>query len=136
MCIIYPRIIIHVPLTLHYDCAAAPDTNYEDEEPKRLYRVFSNRSSTHNIRLSCPITPGALEKSYSVVWQASNPGSGFTTLDGSEGLYDFSVTVSSSSQSEYQCRVSIQHRSDQVATQDYDGPEIIVEKLGEIVILG
>ena len=69
------------------------------------------------------------------MWQASNPGGGFTTLDESEGQYDFSVTVDSSSQSKYQCRVSIQHRSDQLATQDYDSPEIIVEKLGEIVII-
>ena len=121
--------------TLHYDCVAAPDTNYDNEEPRRLYRVFSNRSSTRDIGLSCPIRPGALEESYSVVWQASNPGSGFTTIDDSEGQYNFSVTVDSSSQSKYQCKVSIQHRSDQVATQDYDGPEIIIEKLGEIVIL-
>ena len=125
--------IHYVPL--HSDCVAAPDTNYDNEPPNRRYVVFPNRSSNRQIELSCPITPGALEESYNVEWQESNFGGGFTTLKNSEGQYNFSVTVSSSSQSKYQCRVFIQHRSDQVATQDYDGPEIIVEKLGEIVIL-
>ena len=70
------------------------------------------------------------------MWLASNSGGGFNSLNDSKGQYDFSVTVNSSSQPQYQCRVSIQHRSDEVTTEVYDGPRTGIETLGEIVILG
>ena len=111
---------------------AAPDNVSLQLTSRVRYIVLPNRNSSRDIELSCPITPGVLNERYSVVWQASNSGGGFTTLADSRGEYNLSVTVNSSPQPKYQCRVSIQHRSDQVATQDYHGPEIIINRKGEL----
>ena len=126
------QLALHPSLT----SAAAPDTNYENSPPRRRYVVFSKRNSGREVELSCSITPGPLEERYSVEWQASTK-SGFTTLEGSKGEYNFSVTVNSSSQPTYQCIVTIEHRREPtiIIIQDYDGQEIIVDKLGAVVVL-
>ena len=116
---------------LHY--VAPPATNY-DNEARLRYVVFPTPDSSRVVTLSCPIRPGALEESYSVEWQASNPGGGFTTLENSASC-DFPVNITPSSQPVYWCRVSIRHRDDQVDTIPYNGPQIMIENKGEVVVL-
>ena len=115
---------------LHY--VAPPATNYENEPARLRYIIFPTPDSSRVIKLSCPIRPGALEESYSVEWQTST-GDGLTTLENS-AHYDFPVNISPS-QPVYRCRVSIQHRNDQEDTIPYNGPEIMIEKKGEVVVL-
>ena len=117
---------------LHY--VAPPATNY-DNAPQRLrYVIFPTPDSSRVIELSCPIRPGALEESYSVEWQTSNPGGGYTTLENS-AHYDFPVNITPSPQPVYRCRVSIQHRNDSEDTIPYNGPQIMIENKGEVVVL-
>ena len=111
---------------------APPATNY-DNEARLRYVIFPTPDSSRVINLCCPIRPGVLEESYSVEWQTSNPGGGFTTLENS-ALYDFPVNITPSPQPVYRCRVSLQHRSDQESTIPYNGPEIMIEKRGEVVV--
>ena len=115
---------------LHY--VAPPATNYDNASRLR-YVVFPTPDSSRVIELSCPIRPGALEESYSVEWQTST-GSGFTTLPDSS-YYDFPVAITPSPQPVYRCRVSIQHRNDSKDTIPYNGPEIMIENKGEVVVL-
>ena len=115
---------------LHY--VAPPATNYDNESRLRNV-VFPTPDSSRIVNLSCPIRPGALEERYSVEWQTRNPGGGFTILENS-AHYDFQVDITPSSQPVYRCRVSIQHRSDQEDTIPYNGPEIMIEKKGEVVV--
>ena len=115
---------------LHY--VAPPAANYDDESRLR-YVVFPTPDSSRVVTLSCPIRPGALNESYSVEWQTST-GGGFTSLENSAD-YDFPVNITPSPQPVYRCRVSIQHRSDQEDTIPYNGPEIMIEEKGEVVVL-
>ena len=123
--------MFHYP-PLHY--VASPATNYKNTPVRHCYVVFPTPDSSRAVNLSFSIRPGALEESYSAEWLASNPGDGVTTLEDS-AHYDLLVKITPSSQYQYQCRVSIQHRSDQEVLERHDGPEIIIEKKGEVVIL-
>ena len=50
------------------------------------------------------------------------------------GNYTITEDIHSTSLHQYQCKVTIQHRSDQSGTQTYDGPMIVLNKLGKIVL--
>ena len=56
---------------------------------------------------------------------------GFTIEDTEH--YDITEEINSTSLHQYQCKVSIQHRSDQSGRVTYDGPVIVLDKLGKIV---
>lgn len=83
-------------------------------------------NSSREVNLSCPIQPGALRESYSVYW-VSEPLGVFSNE------YEISVTVNQSSSLEYQCMVSIQHRSDQNTTATYYSPAIILKEIGKFL---
>ena len=116
---------------LHY--VAPPATNYDDESARLRYVVFPTPDSSRVIELFCPIRQGALEERYSVEWQTST-GDGFTTLENS-AHYDFPVNITPSPQPVYRCRVSIQHLNDSEDITLYNGPEIMIENKGEVVVL-
>ena len=105
---------------------ASPALNYDDMQVYR-YITFPTRESSRLINLSCPIRPGALHKSYSVEWESE------TVIISKD--YDISVTVTTTSSSlQYQCRVSIRHRSDQEETSTYEGPVISLKGNGNFQI--
>ena len=89
--------------------------NYDIVMPRYRYVIFPTPDSSRDIELSCPIRPGALEDSYSVEWQASNPGSEFAALE-DKAYYDISVSITPSLKHTYRCMVSIQHRNTVNAT--------------------
>lgn len=98
------------------------------------YIIFPTCESPREIILSCSIRPGALEESYSFEWVSHDPEApGFSVINSKN--YDIPVvTDASSSLQLYQCRVTIQHRSDQdYPIIIYNGPMIVLEKKGEIV---
>ena len=95
------------------------------------YIIFPTPDSVREINFSCPIRPGGLEESYFVQWLSYTP---VTVL--SSNNYDISVTTDPTSSLEYQCRVAIQHRSDQNDAVLYNGPRIVLEKKGDIQRLG
>ena len=109
---------------------AAPAENYEGTTTLR-YLTFPSPNSSRDIELSCPIRPGVLEERYTVHWQGTYPKSRPFILFSNSSFYDFSVNTIPSSQRQFQCRVDIQHRSDQSHTTLYSGPTIIVERKGK-----
>ena len=56
---------------------------------------------------------------------------GFTIVD--TGNYTITEDIHRTSLHQYQCKVSIQHRSDQSGTVTYNGPMIVLNKTGNIV---
>lgn len=81
-------------------------------------------NSSRKVNLSCPIQQGALKESYSVYWVSEAFGV-------FSNVYETSVTVNQSSSLEYQCAVSIQHRSDRNTTVTYYNPTIIFKGIGK-----
>ena len=96
------------------------------------YITFPTADSYREVNLSSSIRPGALIDSYSVQWESSIPGvPGITIVD--TGHYDITEDINSASHHQYQCKVSIQHRSD--IEEIYDCPKIIFKKIGEISLI-
>ena len=94
--------------------------------------MFPTGDSSREVTLICSIRPGALSDSYSVQWESSIPGlDGFAIVDTEH--YDITEDIHPTSLHQYQCKVSIQHRSDQSGKVTYDGPMIVLNKLGKIV---
>ena len=88
---------------------------------RHRYIVFSEPNSVREITLSCPIRPGPLsERQYTVEWIGS------TGKD-----YVIKEDISPSSSLQYQCIVTVQHRSDQDNTTVYNDT-ITIEQLGEL----
>ena len=91
--------------------------------------TFPTGDSSREVNLTCPIRPGVLNDSYSVQWESSIPGvPGFTIVDTEH--YDITQDINSTSLHQYQCKVTIQHRSDESRKETYNGPMIIINKLG------
>ena len=110
---------------------AEPDVNYNGTITHRNI-TFPTAESPREVNLTCPIRPGALSDSYSVQWESSIPGvDGFTIVDNEH--YDITEDIHPTSLHQYQCKVSIQHRSDRSWKETYDGPMIVLNKLGKFV---
>ena len=93
------------------------------------YITFPTGDSSREVTLTCFIRPGVLSDSYSVQWESSIPGvDGFTIVNTEH--YDITEDIDPTSRDQYQCKVSIQHRSDDSGKVTYDGPTIIINKLG------
>ena len=104
--------------------------NYDGTTSHR-YITFPTGDSSREVNLTCPIRPGALSDSYSVQWESSIPGvPGFTIFD--TGNYTITEDIHPTSRHQYQCRVTIQHRSDQSGTETYNGPMIVLNKTGKM----
>jgi hypothetical protein len=105
--------------------AAQPDGIVETSTNR--YVVLPSAGSSREIQLSCSIRPGPLTAQYSVRWTENHSGQ---TLNLTEDTYYLFVTAEPSSQAQqYQCRVTVQHRSDLVGSQVvYNGPLITVNK--------
>lgn len=99
---------------------ASPPGSYDNP-----YHIsLSTANNFHEINLSCAIQPGALEDSYSIVWQKISANS---TTELASNSYVITVTVNVSVElPHYRCVVNVQHRSDLATTAFYYGPEIII----------
>ena len=95
------------------------------------YIVFPEANSVREIILSCSIRPGPLSDSqYNVQWISRNPGEQeFTVVNMKD--YDIKEQIDPSSHSQYQCIVTVQHRSDQDDTTVYNNT-ITIEQLSEL----
>ena len=123
---------VHAQTTTLYNYfhLAEPDLNFDDTEIRHI--TFPTGDSSREVNLSCSIRPGALSDSYSVQWESRIPGvPGFKILDTEH--YDITEHIHPTSRDQYQCKVTIQHRSDETGTETYDGPVIVFYKLGKIV---
>ena len=93
------------------------------------YILFPSLDHTRKVNLSCAIQPGALTANYRVEWRRVQP----TFFSYSDDTFNITVdetTEMSSTPSEYQCTVTIDHSSI-VQDEDYTPPTIFVEKRGE-----
>ena len=93
------------------------------------YITFPTGYSSREVNLSCPIRPGALSDSYSVQWESSIPGEGFTIVDNEH--YDITEDIHPTYRHQYQCKVTIQHNND--VEETYYCPMIIINKIGKIL---
>ena len=109
---------------------AAPTENY-DGTMRFRYLLFPTPDSSRNIELSCAIRPGQLEERYQVEWVALTPPS-FVLLN--THFYDISINSTLSSHHRYQCKVTIEYQTPSNFERTYNGPEIIIEKKGKVVI--
>ena len=110
---------------------AEPDIGYNGTSTViHRYITFPTADSSREVNLSSSIRPGALSDSYSVQWESRIPGfEGFTIVD--TGHYDITEDINSTSLHQYQCKVTIQHRSD--VEETYYCPMIILNKIGKIL---
>ena len=94
---------------------------------RHRYITFPTPDS-REITLTCPITPGPLSDSqYNVQWI------GPTVADRKN--YDIKEDIDPSSPPQYQCNVTVQHRSDKDDTTVYNNT-ITIESLGKLSIIG
>lgn len=98
--------------------------------PEEHWCTVLTSNSSREVNLSCSIQPGALRESYSVYWVSETFGV-FSNIN----EYEISVPVNQSSSLEYQCVVSIQHRSDQNSTVTYYSPTIILDGIGKFLFI-
>ena len=86
---------------------AQPRTNYPDMFT--AYEVeLPNMDSTMAVELICDIQPGALRQRYSVNWMYTPPNSSYIFTVGNEFNLTQNITYLSND-SNYQCRVTIDH---------------------------
>ena len=93
--------------------------------------TFPTADSSREVNLNCSIRPGALSDSYSVQWESSIPGIPEFTIVDIEN-YDIRENIDQASRHQYQCKVTIQHRSDNSGKITYIGPVIVLNKIGKI----
>ena len=92
------------------------------------YILFPSHDHTRRVNLSCAIQPGALKDNYGVSWSRVAPNI-FPYSDDTFKITVNETTEMSSTPSEYQCIVTIDHSS--MVDENYDPPTIVVEKKGE-----
>ena len=98
-----------------------------DDMRRDRYIIFPTPDSIREITLTCPITPGPLSDSqYSVEWIGTD---GSTVINRKD--YSIKEDIDPSSSPQYQCIVTIQHRSDQDDTIVYN-VTITIESLGKV----
>ena len=90
---------------------------------RHRYVIFPT-SDSREVTLTCPITPGPLSDQYTVEWMGTDRKD-----------YNIKEDIDPSSSLQYQCIVSIQHRSDQENPTEYSNT-ITIETLGELSMIG
>ena len=96
------------------------------------YILFPSLDHTRKVNLSCAIQPGALTDNYRVSWRRVEP----TLIFYSDDTFNITVTETtemSSTPSEYQCIVTIDHSS--MDDEEYEPPIIVVKKRGENAVV-
>ena len=112
--------------TLKYLLSCIPAFPAVDDTMRHRYVIFSTPDS-REISLMCPIRPGPLSDSqYTVEWIGTD---GSTVINRKD--YDIKEDIDLSSSLQYQCIVTIQHRSDQDDTTVYNDT-ITIESLGKL----
>ena len=97
-----------------------------DNTRRHRYIIFPTLNS-REITLTCPITPGPLsERQYTVQWIGTDGSIVINRKD-----YSIKEDIDPSSPSQYQCIVTIQHRSDQDDITVYNDT-ITIESLGKL----
>ena len=97
-----------------------------DDVRRYRYITFPTPDS-REITLTCPITPGPLsERQYTVQWIGTD---GSTVINRKE--YDIKEDTDPSSSAQYQCIVTIQHRSDQDDITVYN-ETIAIQSIGKL----
>ena len=90
--------------------------------------TFPTADSSREVKLTCPIRPGALSERYTVRWESS------TNLLENFGNYDITEDIDPTSRDHFQCKVTIVHRYLQdIVLEVYNGPMIVLNKIGKIV---
>jgi hypothetical protein len=105
--------------------AASPPATYNNEMMPH-YILFPSHDHTRRVNLSCAIQPGALKDNYRVSWSRVAPN----IFPYSEDTFKITVnetTEVSSTPSEYQCIVTIDHSS--MDDENYIPPTIVVQKI-------
>ena len=98
-----------------------------DDIKRHRYIIFPTPDSVREVTLTCPITPGPLSDSqYTVEWIGTD---GSTVINRKD--YSIKEDIDLSSSPQYQCIVTIQHRSDQDDTTEYSDT-ITIETLGTV----
>ena len=98
---------------------------------RHRYVIFLTPDSVREVTLTCPIRPGPLsDNQYSVIWMGTD---GSTVINRKD--YNIKEDIVPSSSLQYQCIVSIQHRSDQENPTEYSNI-ITIETLGELSMIG
>ena len=97
---------------------------------RHRYVIFPTHDN-REIILTCPITPGPFSDQYTVEWIGTD---GSTVINRKD--YSIKEDIAPSSSPQYQCIVTVQHRSDQDDTTSMYIDFVAIETLGKLSIIG